>query len=323
MEQVDLQLLGQFEKGLNPRFPERNKIPTRVLGYGEISTVLEIGTGAQRNLAYKRMPLFQTVPEAEAYESLYREYIAALKDRVGLQVASGDVVHLVDEERDRVIVYIVQPRFPSEAIGHRAMLRSSPEQVTQLVLAVLRETAKAFDFNRSNAGELAVGLDGQISNWAIANLNPQNQERDEEIELVYLDTSTPMMRINGVEQLDPELFLRSAPSFLVWILRMLFLQDVMTRYYDMRKVTIDLIANFFKEQRPDLVPGLVEAVNASHSAEAKEDGFSPITLDEVNAYYREDKWIWRLYLAFRKIDRALHGLLGKHYPYILPEQIKR
>ena len=43
----------------------------------------------------------------------------------------------------------------------------------------------------------------------------------------------------------------------------------------------------------------------------------------MRAYYREDAWIWRLYLAFKKVDRALHRLLGKDYPYILPEKIAR
>ena len=75
--------------------------------------------------------------------------------------------------------------------------------------------------------------------------------------LLYLDTSTPILRLNGVEQLNAELFLRSAPPYLAWILRLLFLQEVVTRYYDARKVTIDLIANFYKEQRPELVPELV------------------------------------------------------------------
>ena len=39
-------------------------------------------------------------------------------------------------------------------------------------------------------------------------------------------------RIEGAEQLNAELFLRSAPSFLAWILRLLFLEDVVDRYYD-------------------------------------------------------------------------------------------
>jgi hypothetical protein len=101
------------------------------------------------------------------------------------------------------------------------------------------------------------------------------------------------------------------------------LEDVMTRYYDFRQVAIDVVANFYKEQRPDLVPDLVDAINGSFSSDVRDSGFEPITVAEVKAYYREDAWIWRLYLAFRKVDRALHRLLGRHYAYILPEKIKR
>jgi len=110
---------------------------------------------------------------------------------------------------------------------------------------------------------------------------------------------------------------------LVWIIRLLFLEDVMTRYYDLRKVVVDLIANFYKEQRPDLIPALVDTVNEFFFAEIREGEFEPLTEKEIKAYYREDAWIWRLYLAFRKIDRLLHRLLGKDYPYILPRKIER
>jgi hypothetical protein len=76
--EIDLNLLERFEHALDPRFPEGCEIPTRVLGYGEISTVLEIGTGAERELAYKRMPMFRTENEAESYQALYRDYVQVL-----------------------------------------------------------------------------------------------------------------------------------------------------------------------------------------------------------------------------------------------------
>ncbi len=321
--QINVELLRQFEKKLDPRFPERSEIPARVLGYGEISTVLEIGTGSERNLAYKRLPMFRTEQEAESYEALYQEYIHVLQERIGLQVAPSDVVRLVDEQKGRIVVYIVQEKLPFEAIGHRAIHHLLAGDVKKLVLAVLRETAKVFDFNRQHGDRLKVGFDGQISNWAIANFDPQAPELDDKIELVYFDTSAPFVCKDGTEQLDPELFLRSAPSFLVWILRLFFLEDVMTRYYDFRQVTVDLVANFYKEQRSDLVPDLVDTINGFFSAEIRDSGFKPVTVDEIRAYYREDAWIWRLYLAFRKADRSLHRLLGKNYVYILPEKIKR
>lgn len=320
---INIELLKQFEKGLDPRFPERSAIPARVLGYGEISTVLELGTGSERDLAYKRLPMFRTEEEARNYQALYQEYVEVLGDGVGLRLVPSDTVRFMDEERDRVVVYIVQQKQPAEAIGHNAIHRLSPDDVRKLVLAVLRETKKVFDFNRQHSGQLEVGFDGQISNWAIIGFDPEIPALGEEIELVYFDTSTPLMQKNGVEQLNPELFLRSAPSFLVWIIRLLFLEDVMTRYYDFRQVLVDLIANFYKEQRPELIPDLVNTINGFFSAEIGEDEFEPITVKEVQAYYREDAWIWRIYLAFRKLDRSLHRLLGRDYPYVLPEKIKR
>ena len=320
---INLDLLRRFEEGLDPRFPERSEIAAKVLGYGEISTVLEIGTGSKRDLAYKRMPMFRTAQEVESYEALYREYVLVLQDRIGLQVARNDIVRLADEQKGRVVVYIVQEKFPPEAIGHRAIHRLPPGDVRKLIGAVLRETAKVFDFNRQHRGELEVGFDGQISNWAIAGCDPAAPHLHDEIELVYLDTSAPLLCKEGEEQLDPDLFLRSAPSFLVWLLRLLFTDEVMTRYYDFRKVVVDLIANFYKEQRPELVPDLVETVNGFLSARIQDGGFEPIRVNEIRAYYRKDAWIWRLYLAFRKIDRALHRLFGKDYPYILPGKIRR
>lgn len=47
---VDARLLEEFERQLDLRFPERSGIPARVLGYGEISTVLEVGLEPMRGL---------------------------------------------------------------------------------------------------------------------------------------------------------------------------------------------------------------------------------------------------------------------------------
>ena len=120
------------------------------------------------------------------------------------------------------------------------------------------------------------------------------------------------MRKDGVEQLNPELFLRSTPSFLVWLIRLFFLEGVMTRYYDFRKVTIDLIANFYKEQRPEFIPMLIATANSFFAGEDAQSGIAPLTEKEIISYYKEDAMIWRVYLAFRKIDRFLHlKILGK------------
>jgi hypothetical protein len=132
------------------------------------------------------------------------------------------------------------------------------------------------------------------------------------------------MKKDGKERLDPELFLRSAPSFLVWLIRWLFLEGVMTRYYDARLVTMDIIANFYKEQRPELVPPLVDAANEFFAGDGKALNIKPLSEKEIKSYYKEDALIWVLFLAFRRFDRWLHNnILHKPYIYILPGHIKR
>ena len=320
--QVDIDLLTQFENGLNERWPERSQIPATVLGYGEISTVLEIDAEGQREFAFKRMPMFNSNEEAEAYEALYKAYIEALQQSIGIQLLPEAIVRL-QNNRGRFVAYIAQQKLPAEAIGHKLIHHVSRADIRRLVQAVLHESKKLFDFNAQHQGEIELGFDMQISNWAVVGFDPQRSELPDPIELVYFDTSAPLLRRNGHEQLNPELFLRSAPSFMRWIIRLLFLQDVLTRYYDFRKVAVDLIANFYKEQRPDLVPALVEVVNQFFANEVGQANDEPIGIKEVESYYREDKLIWQVYLTFRKIDRALHRMLRKNYPYILPEKIER
>jgi hypothetical protein len=315
---VDVKLLMAFEEGLNPRFLDRSTLPARVLGYGEISTVLEIGVEQAGRFAYKRLPMFTTPQEAEAYQALHARYVAVLRDQVGIQVVPSETVRL--DATERTTVYIVQEKLRRQAIGHQALHLLQFEEIQRLVLAVLRETRKVFAFNSE---ALAVGFDAQISNWGIADFDSQRPELAAEPELVYFDTSSPLLRRGGEEQLNPALFLRSAPSFLAWLIRLLVLEDVMTRYYDLHRVVVDLIANFHKEQRPELIPGLVEAVNQFFTQEIEAGSLARFTTEEVKAYYREDAWIWRIYLAARKIDRALHSAVGQAYPYVLPQKIKR
>jgi hypothetical protein len=319
---IDPTFLGEFEQGLNVRWPERSRIPARVLGYGEISTVLEIQSARAEGLAYKRMPMFRDEGEATRYAALYHEYVAVLHDQIGVTVVPGELARL-HNQHGRLIVYVAQEKLPPESIGHRAIRQLRDDEARRLIRAVLQETRKVFDFNRAHAGELEVGLDGQISNWVIIGLDAAARQLPGEIRLAYLDTSTPLMRKGGQEQLDAELFLRSAPFFLVWLLRLLYLEEVLTRYYDLHRVILDLVANFYKEQRGDLIPALIDLVNESFAAEIQGGAFKPLTAQEVASYYKQDAQLWSVYLAARKVDRFLHRLFGKEYPYILPEKVVR
>lgn len=305
----DLERLAQFERGLDPQHPERSQIPAHVLGYGEISTVFEIDAEGLRDLAFKRLPLFYDANEVEKYTAVYAEYNRLLENEIGIRLPSHDCA-VVSNSVGRPIFYIIQKKLPAAAIGNRAIHSLPHEKTLALVKRVLQELNKVWEFNRRQ-DRVQVGIDGQISNWVI----DSNDESP-----LYVDTSTPLFRVNQVEQLDTELFLRSAPSFMVWILRWLFLKDVVNRYYDFRLVAVDLVANFYKEQKPELIPEVIQAVNNFFAGL----NIQPITEKQVSDYYKEDALIWSLYFNMRKVDRFLRTqILRKEYPYILPEKIKR
>ncbi|NIM96430.1 MAG: hypothetical protein GTO18_22245 [Anaerolineales bacterium] len=320
---VDRDFLQEFEHSINPRHPEQSKIPLKVLGYGEISTVLEIEREGLRHLAFKRMPMFESEAEVDDFLRVYQNYLDVLGGRIGVNLIPSETTWVTGSDGKRVVLYIIQEKIHSQTIGHHVIHKLSDEKVPLFVRNVLDELKKVFDFNRTHKGKIEVGIDGQISNWAITGFNPESPDLVDQVDLVYFDTSTPLLQLEGEEQLNPELFLRSAPSFLVWILKLLFLEDVMTRYYNPRLVAVDLIGNFYKEGRPELVPQMVEEANAFLASGDSEVTYGPITIEEVDKYYREDSMIWRLYLASRKVDRTIHRLFNSYYPYVLPEKIER
>lgn len=305
---LDIERLERFEAGLDQTHPGRSAIPPQILGYGEISAVLAIGNDG---LAYKRMPMFLSEEEVEGYRFAFKRYVEALTE-AGLKVAPSRLVQLKQRCGAHYVLYLVQPRLPGHAIGNRHVQTAKVESAERLLESTLRELVKVAEYNRKQAGTQALGIDGQISNWAVI-----DEEEDMRPTLCYFDITTPLLRQAGVELLNAELFLRSAPSFLRWVLRRFFLQDVLDRYYDFRRVVIDLIANLYKEGRPDLIPPWIERTNRFFAEQSL--AIEPLQRREIDTYYREDAFIWRFYLAARRLDRRLHRWRGRIYPYLLPE----
>jgi hypothetical protein len=315
-------LLQEFERGLDPLNPGKSKIPCHILGYGEISTVFEIQVDGLQNLAFKRMCIFETREELQTYLSAFVEYHRRLEDDIGLHLPEHGYIAF-ECDSGRPVFYIIQKKLVPGSIGNNALAHLQLPETIALLRSILGELYKVWNYNRTHP-ESRVGIDGQISNWAIKEFDPDHPSLDENFSLFYLDTSTPLCTIDGVEQLNPELLLRSAPPYLVWILRLLFVKDVMTRYYDARKVIIDLIANFYKEQKPELIPDVLACANDFIMHQGADLGIQPIKAKEVEDYYREDKLIWSLYLSMRRFDRFMRKkVLRRDYPYILPGKIKR
>jgi hypothetical protein len=305
---IDSDLLYRFESGLNPQQIEQSGVPAAILGYGEISTIFRIE--GDNRYAFKRMPLFSNRQSAEDYILLYREY-SHLLQQAGLRLPDHDAV-IINLPQRPVVVYIAQEQLPSEQFGHKLIKTQDHAFCIRLLEQVTKEVSKVWRYNALYAPGVAIALDGQISNWVY-------QDREGDFSMAYIDTSTPFLRKEGVEQMDPEPLLKSAPFFLRWLLRWLFLDDVMNRYYDPRQVFIDIAANLYKEQRRDLIPEAIGIFNVHLTDQEK-----PITVLEIEKYYREDKLIWTLFLAFRRMDCWLTTkLLHKRYEFILPGKIKR
>jgi hypothetical protein len=241
---------------------------------------------------------------------VYHEYNALLEE-AGIKIPENDA-SIVEVPGRPVTIYIAQKRLPLDSFVHKRIHTLDDQSGLELITGVIDEISKVWDYHFSGSPSIELALDGQLSNWACP-------DSETDPPYLYVDTSTPLYRKDGKEQLDPELLLQSAPSFLRWILRLFFLEGVINRYYDQRSVCIDLIANLYKEQRPDMIPNVIDRVNHYFSGH-----FSPLTMEEINKYYKEDKLIWTLFLTFRRIDRWLMTkILRKRYEFILPGKIKR
>ncbi len=318
---INTDLIVKLEETIDTIHPERGEIPIKILGFGEISLVFELVDDPEK-VAYKRLPIFDNEKQVKRHINAYNEYNRILKEDIGLNVPDYGALWLKGPTGG-IVLYCAQEKIPPESIGNRIIHELNNNDVKKLVLLVMRELKKVWAFNKDNVN-INVGLDGQISNFSLLGYDPSNPKISENAKLLYVDTSTPMYRINEVEAMEAILFLKSAPSFIRWLLKALFLQEVMDRYYDWRLVTIDLIANFFKEQKPEIIPGLLKVVNKFFADEANEFNIEPITFEEVYSYYKNDKMIWVVFQAFRKFDRFLKTkLFRKKYDFYLPEKIER
>jgi hypothetical protein len=318
---INLALLKKLEKTIDTLNPEAGEIPIKILGYGEISLVFEI-LNDPNHFAYKRIPIFDNELQVKRHIWAYNNYNQLLTEGAGLILPDSDSAWFRDHQ-NKIQFYCVQEQIVAESVGNKIIHELPKEDILLLVLLILREMKKVWTFSKTHKS-IDLGLDGQISNFAVIGYNQNNPHITPDTKLIYFDTSTPMFRINGKEAMEAVLFLKSAPSFLRWLLKALFLGETVGRYYEWRKVAIDLVANFFKEQKPELIPDLIQIVNQFFSEEASEFDIAPITIEEVQKYYKSDKDMWVIFQSVRRFDRTLKTkIFRKTYEFYLPEKIKR
>jgi hypothetical protein len=312
---VDEQLLETFENQLNPAFPEKSGIPPTILGYGEISTTFSIDE--MPGIAFKRMPPFDNSDQIIVYKAAVDRYHFLLTDQCHIPVSPYGF-HEIHNRHGERILYVSQPKLPKTSIGNDMLKNGGKHEMEIMVKNVTRHLLSIWQWNHDHLPHESIALDGQISNWSF------QFKANSECDVIYFDITTPMFRIENKDQLDTEIFLKSCPSMLVWLVRWQFLQEVLDRYYDTRSVLIDLVANFHKEGREDLIDAAISVINGFIEEKGLNNELHPLIRSEIDTYYKNDAFIWSLFLTLRRMDRAIKtNLFRKRYNFILPGKIKR
>ncbi len=319
---INTAILKEFEDGLDTRFLAKSKITAKIIGFGEISTVFTINHPLLQGFAFKRLPIFSNDVQIARYERILTEYVELLKYEIGIDVLETEGVKVETSDR-RFVYYVVQPMLPEFSICNSILRRVSIDNAVKLLRSVLINLKRIWDFNAKSM-DVKVAIDGQLSNWAVRDLKYPEEPLSENPELVYLDITTPLYRKNGKEALNADLFLKSMPPILRSVLKLLFLKEVLDRYYDPRHTVIDLIANLYREKLTYLIPPFIEFANEFLRTYCAELNLKEIEYKEVEYYYKNDAFIWSLFLFLRKLHRGIvTKILHQRYEFILPERIER
>lgn len=322
---IDLDVLRDYERTFDPYHPESGTPRIKILGFGEISFVFEFESDKSQNLVYKRLPIFENEAQVDRHITAYNEYNRLLKEDVGINIPPSDAswVYIDEKKKKGISLYCIQEKVEPASIGSNVIHKLNNKDIRKLVILAVKELKKVWDYNKAHE-DIQIGLDGQISNFSVIDYDEYNPTISENTELSYIDTSTPMYRINGEEAMEPELLLKSAPPLIRGLLKMLFMHEVVDRYYDFRLVLIDLLANFYKEQLPEIVPQLIEDINKLINEEMSYLEIKPLTLKELESYYKGDKRIWVIFQTMRQWDRFIRAkILRRRYNFYLPGKIKR
>ncbi len=306
--------LGEVEAAVRHALAAGDDGELRVLGYGEISLVVGWPADAPA-WACKRLPVFADAAAADAYGEIFHCYLEVLRTRGVTPVESTFEMlggRAGGEAGGETVGYVVQPVLPAGSLGPDVLRAAAPDPAHPLVRGVCERVVAVVDDK--------VGLDAQISNWALVADSGGAGDAGDGVgasQLRYLDVTTPMLfTADGHLELDLGVFIAAYPWLLRAPIRRFVAPGVAGAYRDPRNVLIDLAANLLKEQLEAWVPAVIEAANQVVSP--------AITEDEVRRYYRSDARLWEVMLRLRRADRWWQQHARRRtYPFLLPGPISR
>jgi hypothetical protein len=287
--------LAELEKHVDHALSTGDESGIQILGYGEISCVVAWHDGSTE-IAAKRLPLFDTEDRLATYRKAFDLYLEALGGSAMRVVPSR--LETTPATDGRIAAWCLQPLLDPDALAP-TWLETANEDAARWLIGRITDRV-------SSAVAPRVGLDGQLSNWAVV-----------DGELLYFDVTTPMMRDEaGREALDTDLFLASLPWALRGPVRRFMLHSILDKYYSPRGVLVDFLGNLIKEGRSDRLLLGLDVVNAAVAPAVEES--------EVRRYYREDARMWALLQRLRRIDRKWQQLVRRRqYPFLLPGKVER
>ncbi len=266
----------------------------RVVGYGEVSLAFAWPPRAPTVVA-KSLPPFADGARLRSYEALLEEYLGVLAAR-GVAVLPTAVRAVADRTRPRA--YVLQPWVAPERIGPTVLAAADTERGADLLREVVANVLRASDDQ--------VGIDGQVSNWALVDGR-----------LHYLDVSTPMLRdAAGRDRLDTAPFAAAVPWLLRWPVERFVAPALLAPYHDARRVLLDTAGNLLRERLAHWLPALLEHANPHLGA--------PLTIPEVQRFYRGNARAWSALQALRRADRAWQRHVRRRpYGFLLPTSYRR
>lgn len=318
---TDRSAFRAFARELNARAGAEPTV--KFLGFGEISTALTLDgtrvaartdprTHKPIRLVYKRMAKFRSRERAEAALTLYREYNTILRDGCGLNLPwFGDM--LLPTEDGQWRMYATQERLPSEWIGTGALRALPVDGCVALTRRIWQEYTKVWDYDAAlPEGALHIGLDGQITNWAIVGFDPAHPRIAGDEDVLFLDTNMPFMLRNGKPVTDHHIIAHRSPGLLAKALDPL-IDPGLAKYHKIRMVMLDYISNCGVQHRPDVQQALVDLANEMRTGELARFEIDEITYEQVKKYEKNDVNTFKLLRSMNRVGQAIADLsAGKH-----------
>lgn len=297
--------LEEFEKVADIQKPQNSKIPFEVIGYGEISVVISIKS--LENFVLKRLPIFKNYDECFYYKKIFDEYANILTKKVGISIPYQVGIALNLSEP---VFYSVQEKLPKEWLGQFIFNSlENPADVQNFIGRVIEEIKKVCCFNSLEDEVYKIGIDAQLSNWALKEGLKGLSSKD--LSLLYIDTSTPLIRENEQERLPADNFLSSTPPILKNLIKKLFMKEVLERYYDCRSIIIDFSSNLMNEDNKRNVKIALDFISSQEG----------ISLQDIISYHKKDYIIWKTFWISRRIHRFFLTKLGRRYKFLIPPKI--